>query len=330
MDVDVDLGSPQRYTACPADSGAVDAAPLSSLASPATPVDLRAAERRASLSLLASSTLFAAMALVARLASARIPGPQIALVRFAVGAVFVLGAALFAGVELRPRRWGWLFARGAFGGVAVLSYFSCIQHVGVGVATLLNHTAPVWSMILGWLLLGERPRPRAVAAIGVTTAGVALVVGAPRGGLGVGLWELVGLFSAATSAMAVTAIRAVRRQGPGGEAGEGHWTVFASFTTLGMLATLPGVVGPLGAWVPPSGGDWLLLLGTAGFSIAAQLIMTKALEHVTATASGIVHQLTVVLALAGGILFFGETLDLRAALGSALTIAGVVWVVLAS
>jgi drug/metabolite transporter (DMT)-like permease len=283
-------------------------------------------ERRAiALSLLAAA-LFAAMALAVRAIAGRIPGPQIAAVRFATGLVVVGLAGLVGGVDLRPRRWGWLASRGIAGGLAVVAYFACIQHVGVGVATLLNHTGPVWSLIFAWLLLREAPRPRALLALALTTVGVALVVARPGGsGWRIGWWEAVGVFSAITTGIAVTSIRAVRR--PRGDGGpiEGTWTVFFSFTALGLGSTLPWVVGQ---WVAPSAREWAILLAAAILSIAAQLAMTGALAHVTAVASGIVLQLTVVLSLAGGLLLFGETLSPHAAIGALLTMAGVVWMIL--
>jgi drug/metabolite transporter (DMT)-like permease len=87
------------------------------------------------------------------------------------------------------------------------------------------------------------------------------------------------------------------------------------------------VVPPFGQWVVPSAREWLLLLSVGVTGVWAQLIMTRALQHVTATAMGIILQVTVVLSVLGGILFFGETLTLRSAIGSATTMAGVLWVV---
>ena len=94
----------------------------------------------ATLAALASSGLFAVMAMVARLLSRTIPGPQIAMVRFAIGVTVVLLLLATLRIELRPRRWGWLISRGVFGGTAVLLYFMSIERIGVGVATLLNYT----------------------------------------------------------------------------------------------------------------------------------------------------------------------------------------------
>src|SRR4051794_9680458 len=131
------------------------------------------------------------MAVSARSIAGRVPGAQIALVRFAVGILAVAGARALGHADLRPRRWGWLVARGLFGGLAVVSYFGCIQHVGVGVATLLNYTAPVWSLLFSWALLGERPRRNAVAALVLTLAGVVLVAGR-SGSLAAGFWQGAG------------------------------------------------------------------------------------------------------------------------------------------
>ena len=38
------------------------------------------------------------------------------------------------GQVIRPRQWGWVIARGVFGGTAVLLYFTCIEKIGVGIA----------------------------------------------------------------------------------------------------------------------------------------------------------------------------------------------------
>jgi drug/metabolite transporter (DMT)-like permease len=149
------------------------------------------------------------------------------------------------------------------------------------------------------------------------------------GSLQLGLWQALGVFSAVASGLAVTSIRAARQAGRDGLPGESSWSVFGSFTGLGLLATLPGVTAG-GGWVPPTGSEWGLLLFVALTSIAAQLLMTQALAHVTAVASGIILQLTVVLALAGGVLLFGESLSAAEIAGSLLTMCGVAWVVIGS
>ena len=165
----------------------------------------------AALTLAAASILFAAMALVAKRACARIPGPEVAFVRFLVGIVAVMLAA--TRYRLRAKNWIGLLLRGGFGGAAVLCFFMAIEHLPVGVATLLNYTAPVFTALWAAIFLGERIGRRAVAALGVTTLGVALVIegNAPAGTLGLGRWTLVGMLSSVLSGAAVATIREVRK-----------------------------------------------------------------------------------------------------------------------
>ena len=104
--------------------------------------------------------------------------------------------------------------------------------------------------------------------------------------------------------MAITAIRATRRQTADGAPNESSWTVFASFTVLGLLTTLPTALPPLGAWAPPTPREWLLLVVCGFLGVAAQLLMTSAFGMLTAVGMGIVQQTTVVLTMVGGLLFF--------------------------
>jgi drug/metabolite transporter (DMT)-like permease len=273
-----------------------------------------------------SALLFGVMAVAARIGARHIPGPEMAMFRFLLGVLIVAVAVLSGRATVRPRRWGWLLMRGLFGGAAVYLYFLCIEHVGAGLATVLNYTGPVWTMLLGWWLLGERPRPAAAVALALTVLGVTCVVSSSLRTVQNGVWAVAGVLSAMCSGMAVTSIRAVRRRGVDGA--ESAWTVFASFTGLGLLVTLPGVFGPLGRWVTPSPMDWVVLLALGALSVAAQLLMTHALEHITGATMGIIHQLAVVVALMCGVLFLGERLAGWALVGTVLTVSGVAWTVL--
>jgi drug/metabolite transporter (DMT)-like permease len=282
--------------------------------------------------LVASSTLFAIMAVMAKIVSHHIPGPQAAFVRFATGVV-VTGAMWATGrIDLRPRRWGWLFARGLFGGTAVVCYFSALQRIAVGEATLLNYTQPVFTMLGAWMLLGERPPRRALFALPLTLVGVTLIVGLKPGDLAAraGFGPLLGLTSAVLSGVAVTSIRAARRVMPDGPPPETAWSVFFSFTAIGLLVTLPAVLPPLGGWVTPSAGDWALLLGVGVSSVLAQLLMSEALQHVRVGAAGVITQLTAVLTIGAGALFLGDRLSPSFLSGALLTLGGVALVVLGS
>ncbi|HEX3694920.1 MAG TPA: EamA family transporter [Polyangia bacterium] len=283
--------------------------------------------RRAALQLVGSSVLFAVMAMATKEVARRVPGPQAAMIRFAAGVIAAVVGTLVGHVRIRPRRWGWLLTRGLFGGIAVLTYFMCIQRVPVGVATLLNQTQPVYTMLFAWLLLRERPTRAAVVALPLSAAGVVLIVGVRVAELHAGWGETLGIISAVTSGVAVTAIRAARRDHADGRPGDSAWSVFFSFTALGFLVTAPAALPPFGTWLPPTPAEWGLLavVGVAG--VSAQLIMTDALRHIGGATAGIIAQLVVLLTMAGGAIIFGDRITLSLVIGGALTLTGVALVI---
>ena len=265
--------------------------------------------------LAASSLAFALMAVIAKAASVRLPGPQVAFVRF----LFGLGACAAISVRrpLRARNRTGLFWRGVFGGSAVLLYFLTIEHLPVGIATLLNYTAPVFTAVWAALFLGEPLDASSVGALATATAGVALVsLGASRGSpVGATRWILVGALSAVLSGAAVAVIRQVRKT-------DGAWEVFAAFCAAGALITgVPAVHG----WILPSAREWWLLLGVGASSVVAQMGLTWSMRYVRAAPAGIVQQLTPVAAIALGWLVYEDRISALSAVGAALALAGVSW-----
>ncbi len=276
---------------------------------------MRQLQVRSTLYVVSAAILFAIMALIAKRIAGRLPGPQIALVRFIIGGAAV---GLWATrTRLRANNWGGLLLRGAFGGSAVLLYFLAIEHLPVGMATLLNYTAPVFTALWAAVFLREPLGLRALGALVVTIIGVGLVIyaNAPPGSLGLGTWQLVGICSAMLSGAAVATIREVRRT-------DGSWEIFGAFCLIGSLFTAPPA---LRHWVLPTTTEWLLLLIMGTISVAAQILMTHALKHVRATVAGIIMQLTPVAALIFGVALFGEPAPLLALGGAAITLLGVTW-----
>lgn len=264
--------------------------------------------------------LFGAMAFAAKLASARLSGSQVAFIRFAIGSLPPLLIPRYRRSALTFQRLDLLFYRGFFGGLAVLCYFLAIQHIHVGVATLLNYTAPLFSGILSILFLHERISPKVLIPMPVALAGVFLVVHAnakPGDILGFGTWELAGLASAMFSGAAVTAMRAARQ-------GENSWAVYTSFCLLGALLTSPLAIA---TWQWPHRDEWVTLLITSVLAIGAQLLLTFTLRWVDAMTVGVISQLAVVVSMVLGVTILHEHISTMALIGASLTIGGVVGVV---
>ena len=265
------------------------------------------------ISLALAALVFAAMALATKLAAARLPGPEIAFIRFLIGlAACALAATRF---RLRARNKLGLFMRGAYGGAAVLFYFIGIAHLPVGIATLLNYTAPVFTAIYAAAFLGEAITRATLGALGLTSVGVVMVMlgTAPAGSLMLGRWQLVGVLSAMLSGAAVATIREVRKT-------DGSWEIFAAFCLAGAVIS----AGPaLAAWVAPRPVEWLILAAVGVTSVVGQLLMTHALRYVRAAVGGIIAQLTPVTSLALGWVLFDDRIGGLALAGAALTLAGV-------
>src|SRR5262249_23308934 len=160
------------------------------------------------------------------------------------------------------------------GGAAVLCYFLAIEHLAVGMATLLNYTAPVFTALWAWLFLDERIGLGTLGALTVTTLGVGVVIwaGAPPGSVALGPWQAVGILASVLSGAAVATIREVRKT-------DGSWEIFCAFCIAGALFT--GVPAAR-HWVAPTGVEWAMMLCVGVTSVAAQLLMTYSLRDLPA------------------------------------------------
>jgi drug/metabolite transporter (DMT)-like permease len=263
--------------------------------------------------LVTAALVFAVMALATKHAAARLPGPQIAFIRFVIG-LAVCGLAATR-VRMRATNKVGLLLRGAYGGAAVFFYFLGIAHLPVGIATLLNYSAPVFTAMYAAAFLGEAITMTTLGALTLTSVGVVLVIvgTAPVGSLGFGRWQLVAVLSAMLSGAAVATIREVRKT-------DGSWEIFAAFCAAGAaIAAVPAIRN----WIPPRPGEWVTLAAVGVTSVIGQLLMTHALRYVRAAVGGIVAQLTPVTSLALGWALFGDRIGALALAGAVLTLAGV-------
>jgi len=266
-----------------------------------------------------SATCFGVMAFAAKLASAQLTGPQVACVRFAFGILPCLLIPTYRHLAFQYQRVDLLLIRGFFGGMTVLLYFGAIAHIDVGVATLLNYTAPLFSGIFSVLFIGERISAKVLLPLPVALAGVYFVVHAhahPGDVLGFGRWELCAIAGAMCSGLAVTTIRAARRS-------ENSWSVYMSFNLLGLMVCLPFSF----PWHMPDRSSITALAGTAIFAVGGQLLMTFSLRWVDAMTVGVISQLAVIVSMALGATLLHESIPPMAAIGAMLTISGVLGVV---
>jgi drug/metabolite transporter (DMT)-like permease len=271
--------------------------------------------------LLAAATAFGVMALFVKLATETLRGSEVAVFRFAVALVPVLLLPSVRRDAFRFDRPRPLLLRGLFGGLAVLLYFTAISRIPIGVAALLNTTAPVFSGIFAAIFLGERLRLQVVVPLAVTISGIFLVVqghSAPgREVFGFGAGEAFALASAVCAGAALTAMRGARRT-------ERTWSTVTSLSLFGIAITAPLAIVN---WTWPSPREWLLVLLAGAFGLLGQLLLTWAYRWVETMIAGIVSQFTVIIAMALGVVFVGDRMNVLTIAGTLITIGGVASVI---
>jgi drug/metabolite transporter (DMT)-like permease len=208
-----------------------------------------------------------------------------------------------------------------------LTYFYAVEHLEVGVALLIEYTAPVAVLLWMWLRHGHRPGRMTLAGAGLASLGLVLVLdllsGADLSVVGVG-WALLAMLGAAVYFI-VSASE---------DNGLPPIVLAASGLGLGTLAlVVAGLVGvvPMAASTAAVSYDgaqvpfWLPLLGLG--------VITAALAYTTGIAAGrrlgsrlasFAALLEVVAALLFAWLLLGELPQAVQFAGGALILAGVV------
>jgi drug/metabolite transporter (DMT)-like permease len=250
--------------------------------------------------------------------------------------VWVAALVLLVPAVLSLRgRWGVLKKNAgmvaAYGLLAVtatqLCYFQAVAVMDVGLALLIEYTAPIAVILWLWLRRGERPTRRSVIGAAIAFVGLVLmldiITGAEVNVAGI-LWALAAMVGAATyfllSAKADTGLPPIALAGGG--------------LLLGAVAlTVAGLVGILPiAWTTD---DIAYRFGTVPWFVPVLAIglIATALAYVLGIAStrmlgsrlaSFIALSEVVAALLFGWLLLGQLPDLLQAVGAALVLVGVV------
>jgi drug/metabolite transporter (DMT)-like permease len=255
------------------------------------------------------------MALLVRMLTARGYGfAELVAWRMGIGAAGCLPFLIAGHARFMPERLFLMLVRCLAGAAAVLLYFYSLQHLEVGLATLLNYLGPLFTTLFAAYFLSERPGPRTLLGMVLAFGGIALTLRAmPQGAL-LSLGAIAGLLSALGQGGAVTAVRALRQS-------EEAFTIYFWFCIVTVACTLP--LG-WGHYHVPTPTDLPLLLGVGLASLFAQLLFNDVLGYVPAATGALVSPLTPAIAFILGALVLGEPLSWKIAIAANVAVAGVV------
>lgn len=258
------------------------------------------------------------------------PGAAVT-VRIWVAALVLLVPAV---LSLRGR-WGLLRRNAgtivAYGLLAVTAtqfcYFQAVAVMDVGIALLIEYTAPVAVVLWLWLRRGERPSGRSVIGAVIAFAGLVLmldiVTGASVNAAGI-LWALAAMVGAATyfvlSARSDTGLPPIALAGGGLLLGAVGLTIVGAVGILPLAWTTADVDYRFGSvpWFVP-----VLAIGLLATALA-YLLGIASTRMLGSRLASFVALAEVAAALLFGWLLLGQLPDLLQALGGALVLAGVI------
>jgi drug/metabolite transporter, DME family len=192
-----------------------------------------------------------------------------------------IGAAAIALVLPASRRgWTWrTWLVGVAYAATLVLFVTANKQTTSADAIFLQDTAPLYVLLAGFLLLGERARGLDVAVMVALLGGLSLFVAAPGPALGTAPHPALGnglaLASGVTWAATILGLRWIGRSEGGGGAAAG---AAVAGNLIAFVACLPAAVPPSG-----DGTDWLLVayLGLVQVGLA-YVLLTAALRHVPA------------------------------------------------
>lgn len=241
-----------------------------------------------------------------------IPAIEIILFRSIVS-FFMSGIVLKAkGIPLLGKNRKILFFRGITGALALMMFFTTLQHIPLASAVTLMFLGPIFTTIIGIWLVKEKVIPVQWFFFALSFAGILMIKGYdPRISP---LMALLGLGAAFFSGLAYNMIRKLKTS-------EHPLVIIFYFP----LVTLP-IVGIYSVfhWVQPVGWEWALLLGVGVLTQIAQYFMTLAYQTEELSKVANINFIGVIYALGFGFFLFDETFNVLTYLGMACVMAGVV------
>jgi drug/metabolite transporter (DMT)-like permease len=249
-----------------------------------------------------SAVSFSLMALCVKYASTSISPFQIVFFRSFFGMLMVLPLIRNKKVSLWGTEYFKLTLRGVSGFGALILHFYTIAKLELGIAVMLNYTAPIFTVILSIFFLKERPSFSLFFLILLSFTGVIFLNARSGAAWNPLVW--LALLSSVFAAIAYLSIRTIKHR-------ESPYTVIFYFTLISTVGSLFF----LKDWKWPDLGTWILISGVVVFSFFGQVWMTTALRRAPAYLVTPFSYLHPVLSFGYGWLLWGNAVTWATAAG---------------
>lgn len=261
--------------------------------------------------------LLSLMDALIKLLTARYPTFQIVWMRFAFGLIGAMVLLAFT----RP---GWpgretiIFngTRSLLVVVVATTFFYALSVLPLAEAIALSFVSPLFMVLFGVLLLGERIDSRIGIAIAAGLAGMLLIAGTRIGDGSYSQSAWLGALAAVTSAMAYGLVMVLLRA----RATRDPLPTIVFFQNLGpsLILALPAAY----VWVPPSPTDLALFATIGAIGVVGHYLLAQAFARAEAARLAPITYVSLVWATLFGYLFFSEWPTPSALAGAALIVVG--------
>jgi drug/metabolite transporter (DMT)-like permease len=274
-------------------------------------------------SLLSTAVLLGTNPVAVKYAVGFVPPLPFAALRFVLAGLVLWGILRLFYPKGRLRREDlWAMAGLGLVGVALnnVAFTFGVSMTSASNTALVVATAPLWGMLLGFVLGWERPGLKGIAGMGLALLGVGMIV---YRGLGTGGTSLMGDLlvmgaAACWGSYAVLSLPLLRRYSPLAVAG--YSMLFGGLAVLplasfGLLSTDWGAVS-LGGW----GAFAYSALLVAAFGFTS---WQRGVSRIGANRMLVYQYLVTLVGVVAGVVLFGEGFGIDRAIGAAILLAGV-------
>jgi len=202
------------------------------------------------------------------------------------------------------RGWSALLLRAIFGTCGVFTNFYAISYISVGDAMALNKTAPFFTLLLSWFLLGERMTMRQALCVAGAFVGAMLVV-KPGSHVFSGA-ALIGLSSGFCAGAAYAFLHKLGKEGVDGA------FIILFFSIFSCVVCVPFIVC---GYQPMNGLQLLMLFGAGAGAALGQFGITWAYRFAEPRQIAVYDYTCIIFTATLGFLAFGQIPDLLSVMG---------------
>jgi len=272
--------------------------------------------------MVVSALFYGAMSISVKLSIPYVTVWQTGMGRFALVGILIPILAWPLRLDLLGKGRWMLITRGLSATGGFLLLVQAFKTIPLSVGMILFYLWPVFACLLSSWVAGEPTTKREWPFVLGALAGTALILWPDRAGPGVNVGHFLALGASFFTGLAVILIRRLGRT-------NNAFTIYFYQCLAGVLFCLGPLLAQAHPILPVTRVGWVGLIAVAAFAMAGQVLMNQGMKHLSASKTGVLMMLEVIVAATFGIVYLAETLSIRLLFGAGLILGcGVALIIL--